>query len=174
MQSRGGKRKGAGRPPGQGRYGEPTRPVRIPVSLAPKITKAIQSGMFKIPLYGNKVTAGFPSPADDYIETRLDANDIVIDNPTATFFLRVAGDSMIEAGILPGDYIAVDRSIEARQGSIVVASVEGEFTVKYLAKSRGKTVLRAAKAGHPDIVPGEGEEVRVFGVVCGVIRRLEK
>lgn len=169
----GGKRKGAGRPPGQGRYGEPTRPVRVPVSLLPKVEQALRSGAFKIPLYGNKVAAGFPSPADDFIETRLDANDLVVDNPTATFFLRVVGDSMSEAGIYSGDYIAVDRSLEPKPGKIVVAAVDGEFTVKYLVRAGKKLVLRAAHPDYDDIIPEEGEEMRFFGVVCGVIRRLD-
>ena len=128
--------------------------------------------MFRIPLYGSKVTAGFPSPADDFVETRLDANDLVIDNPTATFFLRVVGDSMSGAGILPGDYIAVDRSVEPKPGAIVVAAVSGEFTVKRLVRIGDRPVLRAAHPGYADIVPGEDEEFKVFGVVRGVIRRL--
>ncbi len=147
--------------------------MRIPVSLVGKVSEALAGGTYRLPLFGSKVSAGFPSPADDFVEARLDANDLVIDNPTATFFMRVSGESMADAGILPGDYIVVDRSVEPRAGMIVVAAVDGEFTVKRLARSGGRPVLRAAGRGHADIVPGKGEELKVFGVVRGLVRRIE-
>ena len=86
------------------------------------------------PLMSNTIAAGFPSPAEQYVEAPLDLNQLLISRPAATFFLRVAGDSMIDAGIFEGDILVVDRSIEAKDGMIVVACVDGEFTVKTLKK----------------------------------------
>lgn len=169
---RGGVRAGAGRPRGQGRYGEKTQAMRVPVSLVGKVKQSLESGAFQVPLYASKVAAGFPSPADDFIETRLDANDLVLDNPGASFFLRVTGDSMQDAGILPGDYIVVDRSREAQRGDIVVAAIDGEFTVKRLDSHNGKPVLQPANRAYRAIELAEGEELSLFGVVCGVVRRL--
>ncbi len=171
--TRGGARKGAGRPAGQGRYGEPTVPLRVPVSLRDKVSKALMKGTYRLPLYGNRVAAGFPSPADDFVEARLDANDLVIDNPSATFFLRVTGDSMCDAGIYAGDYIVVDRSRKPRHGSIVVAAVDGEFTVKKLGGRKNRPVLKAANPNYPDIVLDGEQQLRIFGVVCGLVRRIE-
>lgn len=149
-------------------------PLRVPASQADRIAKACVSGLFRIPLYGTKIAAGFPSPAEDVIEARLDVNDLVIDNPDATFFLQVTGDSMRDAGIVAGDYIVVDRSARARNGSIVVAAVNGEFTVKRLVLAKGGRgpVLRAANPSFADIVLAADEELKLFGVVRGVVRRL--
>ena len=170
---RGGRRAGAGRPPGQGRYREPTVAMRVPVSQAAKVAEACASGLFKIPLYSSKVAAGFPSPAEDAIDSRLDVNDLVVDNPNATFFLQVSGDSMRDAGIVDGDYIVVDRSAKARHNSIVVAAIDGEFTVKHLLLSGRRPVLRAANPDYRDIEPAEEEDLKLFGVVRGVVRRIE-
>lgn len=172
--SRGGARQGAGRPKGQGKYGEATQVVRVPVSLLGKVKQSLAQGSFQVPLYSSKVAAGFPSPADDFVETRLDANDIVLENPGASFFLQVTGDSMQEAGILPGDYIVVDRSKEAVSGDIVVAAIAGEFTVKYLDLHANQPVLRPANPAYQPLQLAAEEELSLFGVVVGVVRRLGK
>jgi DNA polymerase V len=91
-----------------------------------------------VPLVSSKVCAGFPSPADDHIEGVFDLNELLIKNPPATFMVRVAGESMREAHIYPGDLLVVDRSKEARDGSIIVACLDGEFTVKRLRKKGRK------------------------------------
>ncbi len=170
----GGKRKGAGRPAGSGKYGEPTVAVRIPQSLRKHVVKCLDSGTFRIPLYGSKIAAGFPNLAEDHVEARVDVNTLAIENPTSTYFLRVKGDSMTGAGIFDGDYIAVDHSLEAQDGDIVVAAIDSEFTVKRLLVANGVPRLHPENPDYPDLVPADGEDLRIFGVVCGVIRRLRK
>ena len=92
-----------------------------------------------LPLAGERVAAGFPSPADDYVEVGIDLNEQLIRHPTSTFFLRVSGDSMTGAGIHDGDLLVVDRSLDPRPGRIVVAVLDGGFTLKRLARHRGRT-----------------------------------
>ena len=120
----------------------------------------------------NTIAAGFPSPAEQYVEAPLDLNQLLISRPAATFFLRVAGDSMIDAGIFEGDILVVDRSIEAKDGMIVVACVDGEFTVKTLKKDTGSIRLEPANSSYPVITFKEGMELRIFGVVTSTIHRL--
>ncbi|MBO7223038.1 MAG: translesion error-prone DNA polymerase V autoproteolytic subunit [Kiritimatiellae bacterium] len=124
------------------------------------------------PLMSNTIAAGFPSPAEQYVEAPLDLNQLLISRPAATFFLRVAGDSMIDAGIFEGDILVVDRSIEAKDGMIVVACVDGEFTVKTLKKNTGSIRLEPANSSYPVITFKEGMELRIFGVVTSTIHRL--
>jgi len=95
----------------------------------------------KLPLFLSSVKAGFPSPADDFVETRLDLNEYLIDHPEATFFVRVSGDSMIRAGIHTGDILIVDRSLEPKNNDIVIAIIDGEFTVKRLKKYGDRVFL---------------------------------
>ncbi len=92
------------------------------------------STRYKLPVFLGRLPAGFPSPADDYIEGKLDLNRHLIKHPAATFFVRVTGDSMLEAGIHSGDILIVDRSLEAIDGNVIVASLDGELTVKRLFK----------------------------------------
>lgn len=124
------------------------------------------------PLMSNTIAAGFPSPAEQYVEAPLDLNQLLISRPAAIFFLRVAGDSMIDAGIFEGDILVVDRSIEAKDGMIVVACVDGEFTVKTLKKDTGSIRLEPANSSYPVITFKEGMELRIFGVVTSTIHRL--
>lgn len=124
------------------------------------------------PLMSNTIAAGFPSPAEQYVEAPLDLNQLLISRPAATFFLRVAGDSMIDAGIFEGDILVVDRSIEAKDGMIVVACVDGEFTVKTFKKDTGTIRLEPANSSYPVITFKEGMELRIFGVVTSTIHRL--
>ncbi len=123
----------------------------------------------QIPLYGHKVSAGFPSPADDYVEDQLDFNQLLVHSKSATFFLRVKGDSMINAGIHDGDIIVVDRSIEPIDRSIVVAVVDGEFTVKRLALCNGVTELHAENPKNAPICFKEGQELTIWGVVTSSV-----
>ncbi len=166
---RGGLRKGADLPAGSGKYCEPTVALRVPQSLRDHLVKCIDAGAFRMPLYGSKVPAGFPNSADS-AEARIDINSLVVENPLATFFLRAKGDSMRGAGIFDGDYLAVDRSQEAQGGDIVAASIDGESTVKRLLIANGKPLLRPENPDYPNLVPADGEDFRVFGLVCGVIR----
>lgn len=126
---------GAGRPPGHSKFGEPTKPMRIPERMIPQILNYISAKGYKLPLYSSKICAGFPSPADDFIEGELDLNELLIKHPTATFFVRATGESMINAGIYPNDILLVDRSILPTNGKIVVAAVDGELTVKRSKKT---------------------------------------
>ncbi|MDB5078536.1 MAG: hypothetical protein JWP00_460 [Chloroflexi bacterium] len=132
-----------------------------------------ETGRFKrlqIPLFGGTVPAGFPSPADDYMEMKLDLNELCIQHPVATFFMRVQGLSMTGAGIQPGDLLVVDRALEAQDGSIVIALVDGEFTVKRLRKDRAnRIVLQAENPDFPPIVIKEGMYFEVWGVVVSTI-----
>ena len=140
------------------------------------------------PLLASRVQAGFPSPADDYVERSLDLNEELIRHPAATYFLRAGGCSMQGAGIHDGDLLVVDRSIDAEVGMVVVAVVDGDFTVKRLANGGANgganerdsrrdgcegeaLVLAAEHPGYPPIPIGPDTEVRVWGVVTSVIHR---
>ncbi len=108
---KGGYRPGAGRPPG-GKYGEQTKQLRVPISRVNEVIAFLDKGMdYRFPLYSSKVRAGFPSPADDYIERYLDLNEFLVRHPAGTFFVRASGDSMTDAGIHNGDLLIVDRSL---------------------------------------------------------------
>ncbi len=125
-----------------------------------------------LPLYLSTVAAGFPSPADDYLEKRLDINEYLIRNPAATFLVRASGDSMKDAGILDGDMLVVDRSLQAMGGKIVIALIHGEFTVKTLKQRDGRTYLVPANAAYSVIEVTPEMECEVWGVVVSVIREL--
>ncbi len=126
-----------------------------------------------LPLAGDRVSAGFPSPAEDFAVKRIDLNAVLITHPQATFLLRVAGESMREAGIFDGDVLIVDRAIKPRHGHIVVAVVDGDFTVKYFHMRAGRIKLRAANPTFPDISPREGQTLEVWGVVTATIKRFK-
>jgi len=120
------------------------------------------------------VAAGFPSPAEQYVETPLDLNELLVRKPAATFFVRAAGDSMDGAGICSGDILVVDRSLEATDGSIVIAAVDNEFTVKFLRKDSSGVRLEAANRRYKPILFDDGMELRIFGVVTAVIHQFIK
>lgn len=126
-----------------------------------------------INIYSYYVSCGFPSPAESYIESSLDLNQLCITNPPATFIVRADGDSMISAGIFPHDLLVVDRSLDASSGDIVIATIDGEFTVKYLQK---KPVLKLVPANekYSDLVINEEQDFLVFGVVTNIIRQVRK
>ncbi|MBO4631105.1 MAG: translesion error-prone DNA polymerase V autoproteolytic subunit [Lentisphaeria bacterium] len=127
----------------------------------------------KTPLMSQPVQAGFPSPAEHYIEKMLDLDEYLSAHPESTYYVRVAGDSMTGAGIFPGDILCVDRSIDFFDGAIIVASVDGEFTVKYLRKNGGQLYLRAANPNYPPIFFGSEQDVRCWGVVTGLVRKFQ-
>ena len=122
------------------------------------------------PLYASQPAAGFPSPGDDLVEQPLDLNDLLVENPTATFFVRVAGDSMEGARIFDGDILVVDRSIEAVSGRIVVAAVYGELVVKRLKKTPSGLALLSENENYEPILMEDTEECFVWGVVIGSAR----
>jgi DNA polymerase V len=122
-----------------------------------------------LPLFANKVAAGFPSPADDYVEKTLDLNELLVQKPAATFFVRVQGDSMLGAGIHPGDMLVVDRSVEPVSGKVVICAVNSELTVKRLVMEDGVWKLRAENPAYPDIAITEDLETVFWGTVTNVI-----
>ena len=172
MGNRGGRRKGAGRPRGSNRYGEATRPVRIPVSQVERVLRFVRDREYALPMYASGVSAGFPSPADDYLEGSLDLNAHLVREPTATFFVRAQGESMIDAGIHDGDLLVVDRSEQARSGSVVIASINGELTVKRYVRREGKAWFEPENKAYQAILPNEEDDVRMWGVVTNVIHPL--
>ncbi|MES2661882.1 MAG: translesion error-prone DNA polymerase V autoproteolytic subunit [Pseudomonadota bacterium] len=117
-----------------------------------------------IPLFIESVSAGFPSPAQSYVEQSLDLNELCIHHPNATFFVRVQGNSMIDAHILPGDILVVDRTLQAMHGDVVIASVQGEFTVKQLL-TKPTPKLVACNKDYPAIEIIKDMELEIFGVV---------
>ena len=120
------------------------------------------------------VRAGFPSPAADFGESRIDLMAELIKHPQATYLLRVRGLSMMDAGLGDGDTIIVDRAIKPTNGHIVVAVVDGEFTVKHLQLRAGRMKLKAANPTYPDIVPKDGQTVEVWGVVTACVKQFQK
>lgn len=191
---RGGIRAGAGRKKGSSVYGEATKVVRIPESLLPTVTSLLEhkkqqitdkilehpavyfpeldNPVPSIPFYGASVAAGFPSPADDYVEKRLDLNELLINKPASTFFVRAEGESMLGAGIHPGDILVVDRSVHAATGKVVVCALDGELTVKRLRSKEGKLVLAPENPDYPDIPLKEGVDMVIWGVVTSVIHNV--
>lgn len=133
----------------------------------------IKKSHANIPLFSEAVSAGFPSPAEDYIEQSLDLNELCIKRPAATFFVRVQGDSMIDAGIYSDDMLVIDRSIPATHGDIVIAGLYGEFTVKELQLRPRACLMPKNKAYSPIDIP-EDSELDIFGVVTHVIRNVRQ
>jgi len=134
-----------------------------------EIAKADITTSLAIPSVSCGVQAGFPSPAEDYIEKTLDINELVVEHPAATFFVRVVGDSMQDAGIFSGDILVVDRSLQAQSGKIVIAVLNGEFTVKRLKISSEGIYLMPENEKYPPIKVAE--ECSIWGVVSYVIHK---
>ncbi|MDO8845906.1 LexA family transcriptional regulator [Methylicorpusculum sp.] len=124
------------------------------------------------PLFSGKVAAGFPSPADDYVEKTLDLNELLVQKPAATFFVRAEGESMLGAGIHPNDILVVDRSIEPVPGKIVICALNGELTVKRLERKNEHWQLQAENPNYPDIVIFDALDLVIWGVVTTVIHPL--
>ena len=123
------------------------------------------------PLFLSGVSAGFPSPAEDYIDRKLDLNELLITNPAATFFVRVAGDSMTGAGIQHDDILVVDRSLEATSGKIVIAVYNGELTVKRLVHDKENIRLVAENPNYAPLIIDDDNGCEIWGVVTSVIHQ---
>ena len=193
--NRGGVREGAGRKVGTGKFREPTSVLRIPVSQEPVIKDFLAAYQMKrfhndldavtnfelpslnhmrvnLPLYSSKVSAGFPSPAEEHVEKRLDPNDFLIDHEDSTFFVTIQGLSMVDVGLLPGDKAVVDRSKTPNIGDIVLAVINGEFTIKTLGKHKsGAPRLLPANKDFKPIEITEEMQFEIWGVVTGSFRR---
>ncbi|WP_273207031.1 translesion error-prone DNA polymerase V autoproteolytic subunit [Marinobacter subterrani] len=128
----------------------------------------------RIPMFLERVSAGFPSPAEDYVEKTIDLNELCIQHPAATFFVRVQGESMVECGIFPNDVLVVDRSLRAQHGDIVVASLESEMTVKELHLEPPPVQLLPRNSAYKAIIIEGDMVMEVFGVVTNVIRSLKR
>lgn len=191
---RGGKRPGSGRV-----AGEPTQMMRIPRSVVTELkdflaqrkelqlspVDALPPGVevWKAdpnpsvclrPLASHHVQAGFPSPADDYIEKTLDLNAFLVEDPECTYFYRVTGMSMVNAGIYPGDVLVVSRAPTPKNDDIVIAILDGELTVKRLYKDGDRITLVAENKDFPPIRVREGQELQIWGVVKHTIRSFGK
>ena len=195
IRTHGGRRPGAGRKPGNS-MAQPTTVIRVPVNTV-KIIKNFVSTLtgehalqthagfsdliqfvrakrhIVFPLYTSKVAAGFPSPADDHIEQRLSPSDYLVENDTATFFVRVKGDSMIEAGIFDNDVLVIDCSRTRQTGDIVLAMLDGEFTVKILEQSKKGVNLIPANRNYSAIEIKKEQSLEIWGVVTGSMRKFK-
>ena len=191
IHNHGGARKGAGRKKNSGNFKEQTKVIRVPISLVDSITPSIE--MYKsqvksgievlrvnedpvkqlIPIFTSRVQAGFPSPADDHLEDTLDLNTHLIHHKEATFFVKAQGESMIGAGIHQGDILIVDKSLSPKSGKIVIAVVDGEFTVKRLHKYKGNITLKAENSEFEDIKIKGTDELIIWGVVTSVIHQYD-
>lgn len=199
--TKGGKRPGAGRKQGSTTRLEKTVVIRIPASQKPVVSQwveaytkqekslqlkenldpvtvfsqpAAEGQQISLPLFQSKVPAGFPSPADDHIESRLDPNAYLIDQADSTFFVTIQGESMIEAGLMPGDKAVVDKGKVPVLGDIVLAMIDGEFTIKTLARQKnGNPKLLPANASgkYTPILIEPPMQFEVWGVVIGSFRR---
>lgn len=181
----GGRRAGAGR---KSLFREATQPVRIPISKIDAVRAFLHTRVYPeptitpltmdpapfaqpLPVFAAGVRAGFPSPADDHAEPGLDLNELV-DNPAATFCAWAEGDSMIDLGILDGDLMIIDRSLTPRHEDVVVADINGAFTVKRLIQKSSGSCLMPANPDYPPIPITANDEVRIWGVVIRVIHDL--
>jgi len=142
------------------------------VSILFPIGLKSESSSGEWPIFASTIAAGFPSPADDYIESRIDLNEYLVQHKEATFFLRVQGNSMTELGILNNDLLVVDRSLPVEDGNIVIAAIGGEFTVKQLVYSQKGCMLKAANPTHQDIIINSEDDLEVWGVVRWAIHKL--
>lgn len=124
------------------------------------------------PLLAKAVPAGFPSPAADFVEAHLDLNEHLVEHHEATFFVRVSGHSMTGFGIHDGDLLIVDRAVDPAERSIVIAVIDGEFTVKQLCYLPEGVLLRAGASGYSDILVGSEQDLSLWGVVRWVIHRV--
>lgn len=149
---------------------EPSQHTFQNLSQEPKTLRRAPNS-FEFKLIKHRLSAGFPSPAADYVEDGLDLNDYLVHRKAATYMFTVKGDSMIGASIEEGDKVVVDRSLRPRHNDIVVAVVDGEYTIKRLHKYRGHVELRPENPAYQPMVFEEGAELEVWGVVIGVVRR---
>lgn len=195
INAHGGKRTGAGRKTGSGRYGEKTTVIRIPESKAREIRltllelsnykssggrgttvthvyQPVPSKNSNLTLYSSRVSAGLPSLVEDHTDEEIDLNSFLLKNPNTTFFVRVSGDSMIDAGIHPGDLLVVDRSLAPSNGRIVIAVVDGETTVKRLIRENNRLYLMPENPSYPCIEINQETMFMIWGVVTNVIHSL--
>ncbi len=139
------------------------------------VKKHKNNSLETLPYILSRISAGFPSPADDYIENNLSISELLIKNQLSTFLMKASGESMIEAGINDGDVLVVDRSLEARSRDIVIAIFEGNLTVKRLIiKADGSAILKSENPLYKNILISEYTELEIWGVVTSAIHQFIK
>ena len=139
------------------------------------VKKHKDNSLETVPYILSRISAGFPSPADDYIENNLSISELLIKNQLSTFLMKASGESMIEAGINDGDVLVVDRSLEARSRDIVIAIFEGNLTVKRLIiKADGSAILKSENPLYKNITISEYTELEIWGVVTSAIHQFIK
>jgi DNA polymerase V len=134
-------------------------------------TSSTSASTQKLKVFSSYVEAGFPSPAEEYLENSIDLNELLIKNPPATFLVRAKGESMIGVGIFEGSLLVVDRALEVRNGLICIAYVNGEFTVKRFFKKGSRIELHAANEAYNPIIIKDEDQFEVWGVVRSVITK---
>jgi len=167
---RGGARTGAGRPKGTGKYGEKTITVRIPASMEDEVKEFVENQGWEIPLYSSKVAAGTPCWGDDHVGDTINLSECLVRDPEKTFCVQAFGDSMIKAGIEPDDLLVVDGGLEPKNGSIVVAAVDGDLTVKRLHKTKSELSLMPENDNYRPIKITAETGLQICGVVTRVIK----
>jgi DNA polymerase V len=168
--SYGGKRPGAGRPAGSGKFKQQTKPIRVPVSMLDSVLSFIAVNRVGIPIYNSKISAGQLSPADDRSDKCLDLYTHIIKNPDETYGIYIEGDSMIGAGIFPDDLVIVDRKEPAKSGKIVIVALNGQLTCKRLVIKKQKTFLMAENPRYKPIEISDPDSLHIWGVVTKAIR----
>ncbi len=169
----GGKRTGAGRPIGTGKYKLPTKTIRVPVTIQDKLIEFIDSKCYSVPYYSNFIQAGIPIDIGDGIfEEVINLYELLVRNPKDTYLVRATGESMKEIGINTGDLLIVDKKIVPKSGSIVVACINSEFTVKRLVYKKEKIFLKPENKKFKTINVEESDRLEFFGVVTHNIKRL--
>ncbi len=163
--ARGGKRAGAGRPKGQGLYGEVTERIRVPASMLEDVRQFVANKGFTLPVYSSRVQAGYPVAADDHVEDRVDIMSFLGGHLEDAFIVYASGDSMKDAGIMDGDPLLVKPRIQPGNGKIVVAAVDGQVTVKFLIRKNGKQFLMPANPAYKEIPIDPEHGVVIWGVV---------
>ena len=136
------------------------------------ITPVAACSRLPLPLYLAPVSAGFPSPAEDYLDKALDLNELLIAHPAATFYVRASGDSMRDAGIHSGDILGVDRAVEPTHGRVVIAALNGELTVKRLRHTGGRLFLVPENPDYAPLEVSPEASFAIWGVVTFVIHRI--
>ena len=165
---------GAGRPVGTGKYGKPTLTMRVPVHMVKELQQYLGTEGFVLPLYTAPVQAGLPSMADDdYEPEKINLFHHLVPRPESSYFVMVRGKSMIGAGIMPGDMLVVDKSMEPRDGSIVIASLDGEFTVKRFKHIKGKPYLMPENSEFDPIPILPHHNAFLHGVVTSCIHTVK-
>lgn len=167
--SHGGRRKGAGRPKGQGKYGEKTKPMRIPVSLLTEVGQFVQNKGYKLPLFAGRVPAGSPTGLDAHVDETVDLNELIVRNPGSTYLVKVTGDSMVDAGINEDDILVVDNQQEPKHRDIVIVSLDNEVTVKRLFKEGDSIMLLPENVNHDPILIKSDSKLDIHGVVTFII-----